>query len=209
MNRNKWLVNLFVAFVKVTGILPAWIFLKPRIKLAEGALRRLPKSCILVSNHKSLMDFVLLLISFPGRTLRFLIAEVMFNKGKGFAAFLGLLGGIRVDRDSKDFGFVSDALEVLDNGGIVGVFPQGRLPVKGCHFPFTVSTAFIATHTDAPIIPVYTDGNYGLFKRAGLVIGAPVYLNDLKEEGLSDQEQLARLTAKLEQTVFSLKEELN
>lgn len=207
MIKNKWLVNICLGFVKLTGILPAWIFLKPKIRLAQGASRRLPKSCILVSNHMSLMDFVLYILVFPCRTIRFLIAEVMF---RGFLkTFLKLIGGIRVDRDAKSFEFVSHALEVLDKGGIIGVFPQARLPVKGMVFPFTVSTAFIATHSDAPIIPVYTDGNYGITKRTGVVIGAPICLNDYAQDGLTEQEQMAHLTKVLEEKVFVLKEELN
>lgn len=208
MNKNKWLVNLFVGFVKLTGLLPAWLFLKPRVHLAPGAKRKLPKNCILVSNHISLMDFVLCLLVFPCRTIRFLIAEVLYNKNKVLGLFLNLIGGIRVDRDAKSFDFVSHALEVLDKGGTVGVFPQGRLPLKGIQFPFTVSTAFIALHTQAPIIPVYTDGNYGLTKRANMVIGAPIYLQEFVKEGLSEQEQLSHLTKLLEETVFNLKEEL-
>lgn len=208
MNKNNWLVNLFVGFVKVTGLPAAWLFLKPRVRLAPGAKRRLPKPCILVSNHMSLLDFVLYLAVFPFRTIRFLIAEVLYNKGKFFAGFLGALGGIRVDRDAKSFDFVSHSLEVLDKGGTIGVFPQARLPVKGCTFPFTVSTAFIAMHTDALIVPVYTNGNYGLFKRTGVVIGAPICLRDFCREGLSEQEQLAHVTKMLEETVFALKEEL-
>lgn len=208
MNKHKWLVNLFVGFVKLTGILPALIFLKPRVHLAPGAKRKLPKNCILVSNHISLMDFVLCLLVFPCRTIRFLIAEVLYNRNVFLKLFLNLVGGIRVDRDAKSFDFVSHALEVLDNGGTVGVFPQGRLPLKGQKFPFTVSTAFIAMHTNAPIIPVYTDGRYGITKRANLVIGAPIYLQEFAKEGLSEQEQLAQLTQRLEETVYQLKEEL-
>lgn len=208
MNKHNWLVRLCLGFVKLTGILPAWLFLKPRIRLAPGAKRQLPKSCILVSNHISLMDFVVYLLVFPFRTVRFLIAEVLYHRSKFLAVFLNLIGGIRVDRDAKSFGFVSDALKVLDEGGSIGVFPQARLPVKGQHFPFTVSTAFIALHTTAPIIPVYTDGNYGIFKRAGVVIGAPIYIKELCAEGLGEQEQLAHLTKLLEEKVFALKEEL-
>lgn len=208
MNKHIWLVRLCLGFVKVTGALPAWLYLKPRIRLAPGARRQLPSSCILVSNHISLMDFVVCLLVFPFRTIRFLIAEVLYNRSKLFARFLNLIGGIRVDRDAMSFGFVSDALQVLDEGGTIGVFPQARLPIKGKQFPFTVSTAFIAMHTNAPIIPVYTDGNYGIFKRAGVVIGAPIYLKEWCEDGLSEQEQLAHLTKLLEAKVFALKEEL-
>lgn len=208
MNKNKWLVRFCLGFVKLTGLLPALLYLKPRIRLAPGATRRLPKCCILVSNHISLMDFVLYILVFPVRTVRFLIAEVLYNKSKLFGWFLGAIGGIRVDRDAKSFEFVAHSLEVLDEGGAIGVFPQGRLPLKGQQFPFTTSTAFIALRTDAPIIPVYTDGNYGLFKRTNVVIGAPIHLQEFCKEGLSEQEQLVHLTATLEATVYSLKEEL-
>jgi 1-acyl-sn-glycerol-3-phosphate acyltransferase len=209
MNKNKWLVNLCLGFVKVTGLLPAWLFLKPRVIVEEGAKRKLPKSCILVSNHISLMDFVLCLLVFPFRTIRFLVGEVLYNKYALLGKFLNLIGCIRVEREAMTFDFVSHALEVLDQGGTIGIFPQARLPLKGQQFPFTVSTAFIALRTDAPIVPVYTDGNYGLKKRATMVIGQPIYLQEMCKDGLSDQEQLAYLTKLLEDKVFSLKEEIN
>lgn len=208
MIKNKWLVRLTVGLAKVTGYVPGWLFFKPRIRLAEGAKRRLPKNCILVSNHTSLLDFALYLFVFPGRTLRFPMAEVLFRNGKFMSFLMYALGGIRVDRDGKDFGFVSECLEVLDNGGSLGIFPQGRLPLNGQIFPFTVSTAFIATHTDAPIIPVYTDGNYGITKRANVVIGAPIHIADHLQPGLSQDAQLQQLTKMLEETVFGLKESL-
>ena len=206
MNRNSFLVNFCSGFIKLTGFIPALIFLKPRvIKVSKQAL---PKPAIIVSNHKSLMDFVLYLIVFPFRTVRFLMAEVLFNKGKLFAWFLGAIGGIKVNRDDKDFGFVSDSLEVLDKGGTIGVFPEGRLPINGKPWPFTVSTAFISSKSDAQIVPVYTDGNYGIKKRAGVVIGEPFYLSDYIKEGLSEAEQLDHLTSILHDKVYELESKL-
>ena len=82
------------------------------------------------------------------------------------------------------------------------------MPLKGQKFPFTVRTAFIAIHSNAPIVPVYTDGNYGITKRVGVVIGAPIYIKELCIEGLGEQEQIAQLTKQLEEKVFALKEEL-
>ncbi len=208
MSKKNWWINLVLAFTKLTGLVPALLFLKPRVRVQKGGKRRLPRPAILVSNHCALMDFVLYLFVFPFRTIRFLMAEVLFRKGKFFSGFLYSLGGIYVNRDSKDFGFVSNSIEVLDKGGILGVFPQGRLPLNGKPFPFTVSTAFIALHANAPIVPVYTDGNYGLFKRVNVVIGKPFYLADYMQEGLSEDEQLKVLTALLEQKVYDLKEEI-
>ncbi len=205
MNKNNFIVNFCLGFVKVTGIIPAFIFLKPRVTLANNAKRRLEKPCILVSNHISLMDFVLYLIVFPFRTVRFLAAEVLYNRSKLLAKFLYMIGCIKVNRDAMDFDFIADTIDVLDKGGTVGIFPQGRLPLNGQKFPFTVSTAFIATHCDAPIVPVYTNGNYGLFKRADVVIGEAIYLSQFKKDGLSDDEQLTHLTNVLEEKVYELR----
>ena len=209
MNRNHTLVSLFVGFVKVTGFLPFWPFYRYKVHLADGAKRRLPKPCIMVSNHQKLMDFILYLRVFPFQTLYFPMAEVLFRKSGLFSLFLSLMGGIRVDREAKSFDFVSDCIELLDKGRCLGIFPQGRLPVDGKPVPFTVSTAFIASHSDAPIVPVYTDGNYGWGKRANVVIGAPMCLADYKKPGLSEQEQLQHLTNVLEETVWGLKKQLD
>ncbi len=203
--KNKWFINLFLGFTKLTGIIPIWLLFKPRVYKAK---KRLPKSCIIVSNHKSLLDFALYLLVFPLRTIRFLMAEVLYNKGEAFSFLLNSWGGIRVDRDDRDFSFVSESIEILDNGGTVGIFPEGRLPIGGKPFPFTTSTAFIAMHADVPIVPVFTDGNYGIFKRAGVCVGEPFYLTDYAKDGLDSESQFAHLTDVLQKKVFALGDQL-
>ena len=154
------------------------------------------------------MDFVLYLVVFLFRNIHFLMAEVLFKKGKLFSWFLYKIGGIFVNRDACDFTFVEDSLRVLDNNGIVGVFPQGRLPVGGKPFPYKPGIVLIALRTNAPIIPVYTDGNYGLFKRAHVIIGEEIYISDyVSSDDISD-EDLKRLTKILEEKNYALKDEL-
>lgn len=202
-------VNPFVLwFVKITGFLPAMLFFKPRVYYIDKKQQslRLPKSSILMSNHKSLMDFVLYLCLFFGQTIRFLMAEVLFKKGKLFAWFLFSLGGVYVNRDTFDFGFMSESISILDKGGIVGIFPESRLPVNGKPWPFKPSIAYIAIHSGAPIIPVYTDGNYGLFKRTSVVVGTPIYLSDHCNSTDPDKKEIQRLTAMLEEKIGELKE---
>lgn len=203
--------NKFVlAFVKLTGGLPAHLLFRYKLyymnKEKQGY--KLPKSCILMSNHKALMDFVLYVTVFPFRTIRFLVAEVMFNKGKLFSKFLFWLGCIFVNRDVRDFSFVGESLKVLDKGGIVGIFPESRLPVDGKPWPFKPSVVFIALRTDAPIIPMYTDGAYSFKKRTRVMIGEKIYLRDYCKEENPSIEEIERLTRLLENKTYELKEEL-
>lgn len=208
MKKQK-LSRFFLGFVKVTGILPALLLFKPKVYcLNENCKRRLPKSAILMSNHLSLLDFVLYLVTFPFRTIRFLMSEVLFSKTKVFSWFLYKLGGIFVDRDVCNFSFIEDSLEVLDKNGIVGIFPQGRLPVDGKSFPYKSGIVLVALRTDAPIVPVYTDGNYGIFKRTHIMIGEKIHLRDfVSSENVSDDE-IKRLTKMLEDKNYELKAEL-
>ena len=203
--KNKIFINLFVGFTKITGLLPVLIFFRPKIYRVNKKNRKIPKPCIIVSNHKSLLDFVLYLLIFPFTTIHFLMAEVLYKKGKLFSFMLNSLGGIKVERDAKDFGFVSETIEVLDNKGVAGIFPEARLPINGKPWPFTTSTAFIASHANAQILPVYTFGNYGFRSRTKVCIGEPFYLTDYAKDGLTENEQLENLTQILEQKVYELK----
>ncbi len=202
--------RFFIFLAKLTGILPSVILFKPKIyyKNKETQGRSLKGPCILMSNHMAFMDFPFYLTLFPFRTIRFLIAEVLYDKNPILKWLLDKLGGIRVERDAKDFTFIGDALTTLDNGGIVGIFPEGRLPVKGEYHPFKSGIVYIALRTDAPIIPVYTDGNYGIFKRTHVVIGEPIYLKELCKSPQPDSAELERLTKYLEKEEALLKTEL-
>ena len=68
-----------------------------------------------------------MLFVFPWRTLRYQMAEVLFRK-KVLGPFLKAMGGIYLDRDSADMGFMGKSMDILHQGGVVGIFPEGRLP---------------------------------------------------------------------------------
>ena len=106
---------------------------------------------------------------------------------------------------------MEDSLNVLEKGGSVAVFPQGRLPVGGKTFGFKPGIVLIALRCNAPVIPVYTDGNYGFFKRARVMIGEKIYISDYTTATCPDEAdsaELKRLAKILEDKVYGLKAEL-
>ena len=106
------------------------------------------------------------------------------------------MGGIRVNRNTHEFGFLHRSRQILDRGGVVGVFPESRIPKPGEARPleFKPSAALLALTSGVPVIPVYTDGAYFCRKRAHVVIGTPVYAADLTEEGLTEKENILRVS---------------
>ncbi|MBQ3230993.1 MAG: 1-acyl-sn-glycerol-3-phosphate acyltransferase [Clostridia bacterium] len=215
MNRNP--SKFVLGFVKLTGLPGGLLLLRPKVYLMNKSTckRKLPKGCILMSNHTSLMDFVLYLFVFFERNLRFLMAEVLFRKGKLFSWFLYKIGGIFVNRNTYDFSFVGESVAALEKGESIGIFPEARLPVNGKSHSFKPSVAMIALQSGAPIIPVYTNGCYFKLSRARVMIGEPIYVKDLVaenetvgEDGLPSRDELLRLAAVLEGKIYELKDEL-
>lgn len=202
--------HALIWFAKITGGLGALIFIKPKVYYENKEIqgRRLKGACILMSNHKSLLDFLLYELLFFFRDIRFLMAEVLFNKGKLFSWFLFGMGGIYVNRDSRDLSFLGECIDTLDKGQVVGFFPEGRLPVKGEIHHFAPSISVLAVNTDVPIIPVYTDGRYGIFKRTSVMIGTPVYVKEIINSSNPSEAQIKEITDILENKINELGNEL-
>ncbi len=172
--------------------------------------RKIKGKAIVVSNHTSVWDFALMLFLFPCRLLRCVVAEVVY-KNFGMTTFLRLFGAIKVDRHTQDFAFVSKSVEILNKGGVIEIYPEGRLPDRHGDvppLPFKPSAVYIALESGAPIIPVYTNGKYFSFKRARAIIGEPINVRDLYDDNLSEKENIERINQFLRDTVIKLGYEL-
>ena len=126
------LINLWNAFVKITAYPVQLPVFRTKVYYEDKKVqsRRIRGAAILISNHTSVWDYAVWLFVFFFRTLRAQMAEVLFEK-KPLGLFLKMMGGVRVDRNSFDFGFVSRSQAILEKGGVVEIFPESRLPLKG------------------------------------------------------------------------------
>ena len=203
------MIRFWNVFVKLTGWPAQFFCFRTKVCYEDRKIqsRHIKGPAIIISNHTSVFDYAVYLFVFFTRTLRFQMAEVLFRK-RFLGWLLRRLGGIYVDRTQHNFDFVRDALQILDKGGKVGVFPQGRLPVNGRNFPYMPGITVLALQTDAPIIPVYTDGNYGFFKTAHIMVGEEIHIRDLTDQEKPDSFEIKRLTRVLEEKNLALKEEL-
>ena len=199
------------AFVKITGWPVQFFAFRTKIFYEDRSVqgRKIQGPAILVSNHTSVYDYAVYIFVFITRTLRVVMAEVLFEKPL-LGWFLRSLGGIKVDRNTHDFGFVAEAEAVLAKGGVVGIFPESRLPKEGEErpLPFKDSAAYIALRSGAPVIPVVTDGSYFRRKRAHVLIGKPIDLRALSA-GLTEKEAVQAATKAMRDTIIDLKSKLN
>lgn len=187
-------VNFWNTFTKITAYPLQKLLFRTKIYYEAPDLqkRRIKGPAIIICNHTSVYDYAVLLFVFFARTARFQMAEVLFKKPV-LGTFLKMLGGIYVDRNAKNFGFVAESLDILERGGVVGIFPEGRIPLEGESrpLPFKASAAYIALASGIPIIPVYTNGSYFSRKRAAVIVGAPLTAEALASDGATDKERIA------------------
>lgn len=201
------LIRLFNAFAKITGWLPQFICFRTKVYYEDKAVqsRRVKGAAIIVSNHTSIFDYAVYLFVFFFRTLRTVMAEVLFEK-KALGPLLKLLGGIRVDRDANEYGFMSKCEKILQKGGLVCIFPEGRLPKPGEERPLPLrpGAAYLSLAENVPVIPVYTNGSYFNKKRARVIIGTPIYPDDHTDPGKTDKENTIAVNAAIREKLLYL-----
>ena len=205
------LIKFWNAFVKITAYLPQLMIFRTKVYYEDKAAqsRRIKGGAIIISNHTSVWDYAEYLFVFFFRTLRAQMAEVLFEK-KPLGLFLKMMGGIRVNRGANDFACVTKSEKILEKGGVVLIFPESRLPLKGEErpLPFKPGAAYLALLSGAPVVPVFTNGKYFSKKRARVIIGKPIYARDLIDDSLSEKENLARITDIMRDRIISLEKQL-
>ncbi|MDE7405574.1 MAG: 1-acyl-sn-glycerol-3-phosphate acyltransferase [Clostridiales bacterium] len=203
------MIALFNWLVKITGWLPQKLCFKTKVYYEDkkAQSRRIKGPAIIISNHTSVYDYAVMMFVFFSRTLRYQMAEVLFKK-RGLSGFLRALGGIEVNRDTHETSCIDKSERILKKGGVVGIFPEGRLAKEGETPPieFKTGAAALALMTGVKLIPAYTDGNYFGKKRARVIIGKPIDARELYDDDKTYRQNLNDVTVALRQKIIDLGE---
>jgi 1-acyl-sn-glycerol-3-phosphate acyltransferase len=129
--------------------------------------RNVPRTggVLLLSNHQSFLDPWLLGIA-PSRQLHYMARDSLF-KG-GFLQWLAeTLNTFPVRRGAADLAAIRNAVERLDKGYIVTVFPEGTRSEDGAIQPVIGGFSLILNRckTGVPILPAVIDGAFEAWPR--------------------------------------------
>ncbi|MFC4507977.1 MULTISPECIES: lysophospholipid acyltransferase family protein [Streptomyces] len=130
---------------------------------------RVPASgpVIFAVNHSHNVDGPMVIGVAP-RASHFLVKKEAFVGPIG--TFMTRTGQIEVDRHSADRTAITRALGVLENGGVLGIFPEGTRG-EGDFAALRAGLAYFAVRSGAPIVPVAVLGSSE--KRGRLIKGLP------------------------------------
>lgn len=154
--------------------------LRPRIIGAE----KLPEEggYIICANHTAICDVFLLALA-TKKQLRFMAKKELFSI-PGLAQLITALGAFPIDRRGSDVKAIKKSLDMLKDGQIVCVFPQGtRHPGENPRDTEVKSgIGMISWHTKASIMPAFikAHGNkVRLFRENQIIFGDLIPFEDL------------------------------
>lgn len=140
----------------------------------------IPKSgsVILAGNHTNNLDAAIMLAG-PKRVVHMLAKKELF-KSKISNTFFRSMGCIPVDRKIHDENAKSEAIEVLKNNEVIGIFPEGTVNrTNDIILPFKYGAVSFAKKTGAYIVPFTITGKYKLFRRSiKITYGKPYKVTD-------------------------------
>ena len=117
-------------------------------------------------------------------------------------------GGIECDRRTQSARFIIEAARELKKGHLVQIFPEGHNTPDGKMHPFYPSYIAIALRGNAPLLPMVSDGNYGLFKRLHVMVGDPIDLKQYLTGEKASREDIDRINDIIYKKMLALQAEL-
>jgi len=180
MKENKKLYKVLKSICKIL----MKILYRPKVEgteniPAEGGI-------ILVGNHKHAFDAPLVMTN-TDRIVHYMAKESLFKGTHG--KLLESIGIIKVYRTKSNPVAVVEATQILEQGGAIGIFPEGtRNKTEEELLKFRHGAVAIAQKSNSPIIPFAIKGQYRLFKK-GLIIefGKPIDVNKLEIEEANNE----------------------
>jgi len=201
--------EIFRWFGIVTGWPFQFLFFKRKTyyenKRSQG--KYIKGGALVISNHFSVVDYIMNLFLVLPRKLFIVTAELAFRDR--YTAFgMRFFGGIKADRDTHSMRFIDDSTKVIRKGRIVQIFPEAHNTDTGEIKDFKPSYLMIALRANCPIVPIIGNGRYGIFKRASVIIGEKIYLSDYCDTIDPTKEQIIAMNEAVRAKCLQLREQL-
>ncbi len=120
---------------------------------------------IVTANHLSLIDPVLVSAA-VGEMIRFLALDELFGQAAILDRMMLYFGAIPLSRERAPLGAMQQALAVLDDDAVLGIFPEGARAEYWGERTIKRGAAWLSIATGAPIVPCSIIGTEGTLSLA-------------------------------------------
>ena len=129
--------------------------------LRVDGLEHLPASgpYLIAANHHNYLDGIVLGVSAP-EPISFLVMPRVWRATPLHPMFHRHIGSIPINLERADVGALRRALSILQQGGVVGIFPEGPFSVRGRLESGLPGVALLALRSGVPVVPAGIRSTY-------------------------------------------------
>jgi len=189
--------EIFFLFLKIVGI----ILLKLIYRIESVNKNSIPRTgpLIVVANHFSYMDPIVLQTMFP-RRISFLMTEIYYE-GKLNRLFK-LLHCICVRQEGPNTASIREGLTVLKKSGVLGIFPEGSVSKEGVLQSGNPGIGFFVLKSGVKVVPAFITGTYEALPKGAKIpkrtkikihFGLPIGFENVGI-GKNDRERIVEIT---------------
>jgi 1-acyl-sn-glycerol-3-phosphate acyltransferase len=155
--------------------------LKPIYRIQVIGQEHFPKEggVLLCANHIDNLDPPIVGITAP-RPVHFMAKAELFSVPV-LASIIRNLNAFPVKRGMSDREALRKGLQILKEGNVLGLFPEGTRSKTGELGKGLAGAGFFALRSDAYIVPCAIIGPYKPFKRLKVVYGKPLDFSELRK----------------------------
>lgn len=140
-----------------------YILFRPKVEGVENIPKTGP--LVLAGNHTKWLDPVML-VGVTGKRQVHFLAKIELFSGITKPIVKGM-GAIPVNRKIHDKGALSSAIDALNNGECIGIFPEGTINrTEDVIMPFKMGAVKMSHETNANLVPFIITGKYKLFGKS-------------------------------------------
>ena len=157
---------------------------------------------IVIANHQSLLDPLIVAYMCKKYEIRFLGKKELSQK-KWAAWILERLHMIAVDRHHTDLAAMRLCTKALQEGRVLGIFPEGTRHVESLMSHIETGTSVLALRARVPLVPVFIQKKQRFLKMNHVYIGPAMDISDLADKGF-DTQTIDQLTERIRDTFFRM-----
>jgi 1-acyl-sn-glycerol-3-phosphate acyltransferase len=178
-------------------------FYHARYKIRVIGEDRVPSEgpVIICSNHISELDPPLVAISVKREMAFFAKSELFRIPVLGF--LISRLNAFPVERGKGDRAALKKSVEVLKEGNMLLIFPEGSRNRSGTLKELQQGAGFMAVKSGAKVVPAAIKGNYDRKKGVTIVFGKPIDTAALVAEGRNRKEITERIREDINNLLIS------
>ncbi len=182
------IINNYKKSVKKNAYMKSHAILAPLIRFFTGiksyGLENIPEEggFMLCANHIGVRDVLLMGATCP-RQIRFVAKKELFSIPV-IKSIIKAWGAVKLDRGGNDVAAIRKSIELVENGDLISIFPQGhRYPkVSPATTPIKNGAGLVAYRSGCDVIPVFIKtkkNKYSIFRKIEIYYGKPIRNSEL------------------------------